>query len=89
MDGRPGRRSVDHTRPLPSSVNIVGLHVVAAGVTPHAESRSGLKETHPIGGGGGEGGGEGFWRRRGRGRGAVFVEEGGREGGLDPPLLPW
>lgn len=59
MDGRPGRRSVDHTRPLPSSVNIAGLHVVAAGVTPHAESRSSLKETHPIGGGGGGRG----WRR--------------------------
>lgn len=87
MDGRPGKRSVDHTCPLPSSVNIAGLHVVTAGVTPHAESRSSLKETHPIGGGRGEGGGEGFWRRRGRGGGAVFVEEGG--GGLDPPLLPW
>lgn len=75
VDGRPGKRSVDHTRPLPSSVNIAGLHVVTAGVTPRAESRSGLKETHPIGGGGGgEGGGEGFWRRRGRGGGAVFVE---------------
>lgn len=71
MERLPGKRSVDHTRPLPSGVNIAGLHVVTAGVTPHAESRSSLKETHPIGGGGG-----GFWRRRGRGGGALFVEEG-------------
>lgn len=55
MDGRPGKRSVDHTRPLPSSASVAGLHVVTAGVTPHAESRSSLKETHPIGGGGGRG----------------------------------
>lgn len=69
----PGKRSVDHTRPLLSGVNIAGLHVVTAGVTPHAESRSSLKETHPIGRGGGEAFGEGeggveelcLWKREG------------------------
>lgn len=47
--GLPGRRSVDHTGSLPSGVNIGGLRVRTAGVTPCAESRSSLKETRLLG----------------------------------------
>lgn len=42
--GLPGKRSVDHTGPLPSSVNVAGLRAMTA-----EESRSSLKETHPLG----------------------------------------
>lgn len=45
--GLPGKRSVDHAGPLPSSVTIAGRRVMTADVT--AESRSSLKETHPLG----------------------------------------
>lgn len=43
------KRSVGHTRPLPSSASSAGLRVMTAGVTPRAESRSSWKETHSFG----------------------------------------
>lgn len=36
--GLPGKRSVGHTGPLPSSINIAGLRVMKADVTPRTES---------------------------------------------------